>query len=109
MQISREIRARCEALELLVADAVGNERRPSSPWENTMAQHHDEKPPDGLSVPEVMAPGAAPPAESGVSELGPHQEAPRRTWRPGAMTPFWVVMVRILLLLLALAIFKAVG
>ncbi|MDX3207712.1 hypothetical protein ABZZ79_22705 [Streptomyces sp. NPDC006458] len=26
LQISREIRARCEALELLVADAVGNER-----------------------------------------------------------------------------------
>ncbi|MER6160753.1 hypothetical protein ABT147_35355 [Streptomyces sp. NPDC001868] len=26
LQISREIRARCEALELLVADAIGNER-----------------------------------------------------------------------------------
>jgi len=74
-----------------------------------MASHHEEKPDEGLSVPEVMAPGAAPPAESGVSETGPPQEAPRRGWRPGAMTPFWVVMVLILLLLLALAIFKAVG
>ncbi|MCN9243512.1 DUF6480 family protein [Streptomyces sp. RY43-2] len=76
-----------------------------------MARTHEEKPDEGLSVPEdtQMTAGAAPPAESGVSELGPRQEAPRRGWRPGAMTPFWLVMVLMLLLLVALAIWKAVG
>ncbi|MDR3080244.1 MAG: DUF6480 family protein [Streptomyces sp.] len=75
-----------------------------------MAGNHEEKPVEGLSLPgdTRMAPGATPPAESGVSELGPPQEAPRRGWRPGAMTPFWVVMALVLLLVLALAIFGAV-
>ncbi|MDF3287780.1 DUF6480 family protein [Streptomyces silvisoli] len=56
-----------------------------------------------------MASGAAPPAESGVSGLGPPQpEAPRRNWRPGPLTPVWVVVALILLLVVALAVYMAV-
>ena len=71
---------------------------------------HDELPDEGLSLPgdTRMAAGATPPAESGVSELGPRQEAPRRGWRPTPLTPVLVVFVLVLLLVVALAIFMAV-
>jgi hypothetical protein len=77
-----------------------------------MAGHHEEKPDEGLSVPEdtQMAPGATPPAESGLSELGPAEaEAPRGHWRPGPLTPVWVIGVLIVLLVIALAFYAGVG
>ncbi|MFJ5156421.1 DUF6480 family protein [Streptomyces sp. NPDC088353] len=76
-----------------------------------MAGIHEELPDEGLSVPgdTQMAAGATPPAESGVSELGPSQEAPRRNWRPTPLTPVLAVFVLVLLLVVALAIFTAVG
>lgn len=75
-----------------------------------MATIHKELPDEGLSVPEdvQMTAGAAPPAESGVSELGPRQEAPRLNWRPTPLTPVLAVFVLVLLLVVALAIFDAV-
>ncbi len=77
-----------------------------------MTANREEKPDEGLSVPEDarMAPGAAPPAESGVSELGPAQPgAPGSRWRPGPLTIVWVVAVLIVLLVVALAIYAGVG
>ncbi|MER6978819.1 DUF6480 family protein [Streptomyces carpinensis] len=75
-----------------------------------MAGNHEELPDEGLSIPEdhQMTAGAAPPAESGVSELGPPQAAPRRGWRPTPLTPVLAVFVMVLLLVVALAIFQAV-
>lgn len=77
-----------------------------------MAGKHEDKPDEGLSVPQDagMAPGATPPAESGVSGLGPPQpEAPRRTWRPGPLAVVWVVVALILLLVVAVAFYMGVG
>ncbi|MEW2492724.1 DUF6480 family protein [Streptomyces nodosus] len=71
------------------------------------AAEEPARPVEGLALPEdtAMAPGATPPAESGVSALGaPEREALRRGWAVVPLTLIWIVVALIAIGLAAMAV-----
>lgn len=82
--------------------------RPAAGSDGASAQ--SALPVEGLAVPEDtrMAPGATPPAESGVSGLGaPEREALRRGWAITPLTLIWTVVLLIAVGLVAMAVVLA--
>ncbi|MFF4760877.1 DUF6480 family protein [Streptomyces sp. NPDC001292] len=83
-------------------------RRPGP--ENGGAPEDQGRPVEGLAVPEdtAMAPGATPPAESGVSGLGaPEREALSKGWAVAPLTVIWIVVALVAIGLLAMAVVLA--
>ncbi|MFF9127329.1 DUF6480 family protein [Streptomyces sp. NPDC014889] len=83
-------------------------RRPGT--ESDPAAEEHGRPVEGLALPEdtAMAPGATPPAESGVSGLGaPEREALSKGWAAAPLTAIWIVVALIAIGLLAMAIVLA--
>lgn len=67
-------------------------------------------PVEGIAVPEdtAMAPGATPPAESGVSGLAaPEREALRRGWSLAPLTVIGIVVLLVAIGLVAMAVVLA--
>lgn len=65
------------------------------------------RPVEGIAVPEdtAMAPGAAPPAESGLSGLAaPEREALRRGWAVGPLMLIGIVVVLVVIGLVAMVV-----
>ncbi|MFH9982444.1 DUF6480 family protein [Streptomyces sp. NPDC017179] len=83
-------------------------RRPGA--ENDPAAEEHGRPVEGLALPEdtAMAPGATPPAESGMSGLGaPEREALSKGWAAAPLTVIWIVVALIAIGLLAMAVVLA--
>ncbi|WP_225839448.1 DUF6480 family protein [Streptomyces sp. NK08204] len=69
-------------------------------------------PVEGLSVPgdATPAPGATPPAESGMSGLGaPEREALRRGWAVAPLMLIWIVVLLVVIGLVAMVVVLITG
>ncbi|MEV1081462.1 DUF6480 family protein [Streptomyces sp. NPDC050211] len=74
------------------------------------AAETDPRPVEGLAVPEdtSMAPGATPPAESGVSGLGaPEREALKKGWAVAPLILIWIVVALFVIGLVAMVVVLA--
>ncbi|MFF0223821.1 DUF6480 family protein [Streptomyces sp. NPDC004629] len=79
--------------------------RPAAEYDGSSAH-----PVEGIAVPEdtAMAPGATPPAESGVSGLAaPEREALSRGWSLAPLTVIWIVVLLVAIGLVAMAVVLA--
>ncbi|MFJ4516813.1 DUF6480 family protein [Streptomyces sp. NPDC088816] len=86
------------------------EEPPRPGAESDPAAEEHGRPVEGLAVPEdtAMAPGATPPAESGVSGLGaPEREALSKGWAAAPLTVIWIVVALVAIGLLAMAVVLA--